>query len=514
MGTSRTLFVAGAAAGCLLMASGAVAQASTPQARPSAGRVSCDVAALQRLVSSSATIVTARRLVTPATHTPYCRVDGTVATSGPTGPNTVNFQVSLPDTFTNRYLFIGVGSAAGVVPDPDEQQLKEGWAQAGTDARGPGSLADFTFAVNRTKALDWSSRGVHLTTGVTQAITRAYYGQPRKLYRYLSGCSGGGRMGRVEAAQFPTDYDGILAGAPGANNLNILKFGQIVDHLLRKPESWVSPAQLQQLETAVVKTYDAADGATDGLVRDPSVIDTGNFGELGIFNPAQLTTIRLITSDLTVGQRIYKGYSASNPTGWAAFLTGTTPPATWASAPPAAFILFDTNTRAMFGLNYDFRTQMNFDNPADLQRWVSTFVEVFPGQEPTPDDFDAFQARGGKMVIWHGVSDNGISLADNLRQYQQLAQHEGGYAAAQKSTRFFTVPGLLHCAGGPGPQDTPTEGLAALANWVEHGQAPGNIVVHSAANQPAASFRLCPVPSKPVFKGGNPLDATAWGCRG
>jgi len=321
-------------------------------------------------------------------------------------------------------------------------------------------------------------------------------------------------MGFVEASLFPAEYDGVLAGAPGSNNLNILKFGQIVDYVLDHPDSWVSPAQLQQLEDAVVKTYDRTDGAVDGFVRDPSKIDTATFGSLGIFTPAQLPLIKLIVSDLKVGDRIYKGYSASNPTGWGPFLIGSTPPDTWATQPPAGLILFDTNTRALFGLTFDFRTQFNFSSPADLQKWVTTFEKVFPQQSPNPDSFDTFTGRGGKILIWHGASDNGISVFDNQRLYQRIADHKGGYPATQQSIRFFTVPGLLHCFGGPGPQDTPVEAQAALANWVERGQAPKSIVVHSAPSQPAASFLLCPHPGAPVFKGGTkPLDAANWVCR-
>jgi feruloyl esterase len=476
--------------------------------------LACDAAAMRKAVSSGTTVVSARRLTTPNTGTAYCRVDGHVTTSGPAGENRVNFQLSLPGGFTGRYLYLGIGGAAGAVTEPEEPLLRDGWAQASSDARGPGSVLDYTFAADRTAALDWASRGVKVTTAETQAIARAYY-RPRHMFRYLSGCSGGGRMGLVEASLHPSDYDGILAGAPGTDSLNVLKFGQVVDHLLREPESWPSPAQLQRLETELVRTYDASDGALDGFIRDPGEIDTSVIGTLGIFTPAQLTVIKMITSDLKVGDRTYKAFSASNPSGWASFLTGTVPPADWNTQPPASLILFDTNTRALFGLSYDFRTRFDFADPADLRKWTTAFDEVFPRQNPGPADFDAFRAKGGKIVIWHGASDNGISLFDNIDLYQRIASHQGGYAAAQRSIRMFSVPGLLHCFGGPGPQDIPGQGLSALASWVEQGRPPGEIVAHSAPGQPAAGFLLCPYPAAPAFKGGpgsDPRDAADWRC--
>ena len=47
----------------------------------------------------------------------------------------------------------------------------------------------------------------------TKALVNGYYGTPQS-FAYVDGCSGGGRQGFAEAQSFPTDYNGILAGAP------------------------------------------------------------------------------------------------------------------------------------------------------------------------------------------------------------------------------------------------------------------------------------------------------------
>lgn len=52
--------------------------------------------------------------------------DGSVATSGPGGSNQVNFMVALPDRFSQRYFFVGLGGSAGFVPDPPAEQLRSG----------------------------------------------------------------------------------------------------------------------------------------------------------------------------------------------------------------------------------------------------------------------------------------------------------------------------------------------------------------------------------------------------
>src|SRR5436189_255946 len=56
-------------------------------------------------------------------------------------------------------------------------------------------------------------RGVHEMTVDAKALIGSYYGSGPK-YSYWNGCSTGGRQALMEAQRYPTDYDGILAGAP------------------------------------------------------------------------------------------------------------------------------------------------------------------------------------------------------------------------------------------------------------------------------------------------------------
>ena len=59
--------------------------------------------------------------------------------------------------------------------------------------------------------IDYSYRGLHLTTVNAKAILQSFYTQPAK-YAYYSGCSTGGKQGLMEAQRYPADFDGILAG--------------------------------------------------------------------------------------------------------------------------------------------------------------------------------------------------------------------------------------------------------------------------------------------------------------
>ncbi len=80
-----------------------------------------------------------------------------------------------------------------------------------------GSWKDASFALGHPeKVVDSAYRAVHEMTVKAKAIIAAYYGEAPK-FSYWQSCSGGGRQGLKEAQRFPSDYDGILAGAP-ANN--------------------------------------------------------------------------------------------------------------------------------------------------------------------------------------------------------------------------------------------------------------------------------------------------------
>lgn len=510
--------------------------------------VLCDAASLQLLVGEGATIVSALSKATPTAAAPYCRVDGYISTTGP-GPNSnrVRFMVSMParQVFENRYFFQGLGGSAGYIPEPPEKLLTEGYAFAGTDAGSTTPGVDWRFAIDRTRAYDYAQRGGHLSAQVTQKIVKAYYGLPgaghggartggdrehgrsdtgARLYRYHDGCSGGGRMGTVAASWYPDDFDGVIAGAPGISVNNQLFFGKISKHLIDHPESWISPAQLQQLNDAIVARFDGSDGALDGIVSDPTLVQLDD-ALLAPFTPAQRDTLRLLVSGLNDFGQTYPGFSLGNPIGWSAFMLGTSAPP-WALVPgrlpPAGFMVFDSTSRGLYGPDYDFTTQFSFANSADVNGWNAKFEEVFTGSGTAkPENLHRFFRKGGKMLFWHGTADNGISVFDMLRFYKALAAQNDGVRDTRDFARLFLVPAVQHCGGGIGPQDVPEQALKAITRWVEQGQAPESMVGHNAADPAvlARSFLLCAYPERAQFRGGlsnrqglNVNDASNWYC--
>jgi Tannase and feruloyl esterase len=488
-----------------------------------AGAIPCDLAHFQGIQPAQTTIVSVSVVSAPIV---YCNVTGFVTTN-PRGPNQVNFTLALPNVFNGRYILNAQGGSAGFLPPPPSDQLLAGYAIVGTDEGNQSGGLDYRFAVNRAQALDWDHLGVHVVTVATEKLTTAYYRQP-KVYTYIAGCSGGGRSAAQEASLYPNDYDGALAGAPGINPDNILFFGQLSQYLLRHPDGWVSPSTLAVMENAVLKAWDASDGAIDGLIWEPWVIHF-NFASLGILNHDQLTAVRMIQNGINDFGSVYPGYTISDPTGWSAFLFGATPPQTWPvptptppnlAAAPAGFIVFDTWMRGLFGLNYNFVTQFNFSNPRDIVAFETKVNAVYPAARSNPAALLGFEKAGGKIVFWQGAADNAISVNDTIRYYTQLAVLDGGFSRAQDFARFFVAPGVFHCGGGPGPQDVPVQALTALTTWVESGHPASSLIAHSAPTAVTTrSFLLCPFPEVSVFAGGitNPggldvNDASNWSC--
>ena len=110
--------------------------------------------------------------------------------------------------------------------------------------------------------------------------------------------------------------------------------------------------------------------------------------------------------------------------------------------------------------------------------------------------------------MYHGWSDQLISPQNSINYYKSVVAAHGG-----DNTRLFMVPGMAHCAGGPGPNMF--DALGALEQWVEHKQAPDQIVATRMANGAATRTRpLCPYPQVAVYKGSGSTDeASSFACR-
>ena len=142
-----------------------------------------------------------------------CRV---TATLKPSSDSDIKVEVWLPAAGWNGKLQgVGNGGWAGsIFYFMMANALRSGYAVVATDTGHAGGMGDGTFAFNHPEKLtDFAWRAVHEMTVTAKAVIEAYYGKGPRL-SYWNGCSTGGRQGLKEAQRFPSDYDGILDGAP------------------------------------------------------------------------------------------------------------------------------------------------------------------------------------------------------------------------------------------------------------------------------------------------------------
>ena len=150
--------------------------------------------------------------------------------------------------------------------------------------------------------------------------------------------------------------------------------------------------------------------------------------------------------------------------------------------------------------------------------------KVGPMMATDNPDLSAFRKRGGKLVIWHGWSDQLINANGSVDYYNRLVARMGGLAKTQQFARLFMAPGVGHCGGGTGP--APQGQFDAVVKWVEKGTAPASITAARGTGgggpfgappgaTPATPMTrpLCPYPAVAHYKGkGSTDDAANFSC--
>jgi hypothetical protein len=203
-----------------------------------------------------------------ATTRAMCRV---VGRGTPSAGSAIHFEVWLPmsDQWNGRLLAVGTGSFLGTVNYPWlDRSLQRGYATVSTDhGHVSESFLDTHWARGQPeRVIDYGHRAQHLVAVAAKEITERYYGRAAARSYYV-GCSQGGRMGLVEAARYPSDFDGIVAGAP------LISYSGVLASLIWSGQAAMRlsprglPASMTQiLNRGVLKTC----GSATGRIEDPS----------------------------------------------------------------------------------------------------------------------------------------------------------------------------------------------------------------------------------------------------
>lgn len=480
-------------------------------ARDGGGAAACSELTSTRAFKDT-TISTARMIgADAATQAPsYCEVTG-VITPAPGSQITVVYR--LPQPWNGKFVGLGGGGWAGNITlgrggprsSSSAAHLAQGYATGQTDGgHSSTDVGDTSWASNPQSVTDFSYRAIHLMTTVGKAVVARYYGHAQKR-AYFQGCSTGGRQGLMEVQRYPSDYDGVSAGAPVYSLLT--QTNNLVRSLtFAAPGAALSASQLTRLHEAVLEACDAQDGLKDGIVTDPR---SCSFDPVVLQCQAGTSTPDCLTAPQVAAVRsVYAGLkTADGRTASYPLSRGSEGSWTRFGAVPGPGNGLAGLRKLLFG-DPDFNLR-SFDAERDLARMRSS--EMAGQYEAQNPDITPFVAHGGKLLLWHGFDDPGPSPLGTIEYYENVRAVTGPKTpGVDSSVRLYLLSGVYHCAGGPGADGF--ESLAALDRWVESGQSPNDLI---ATRQDGKLSRpLCAYPTLPRYKGnGNPADADSFECR-
>ena len=467
----------------------------------------------------------------------------------------IGFEMRLPKAWNGRYYYQANGgidgsvvAAAGALGGgPITGALAQGFAVLSSDAgHNNAAVGGPAFGIDPQARLDYGYQAEAKLLPTAKEVIRQAYGKgPDR--SYYGGCSNGGRHALVAAARYGDQYDGFLAGAPGYNlpkaAVANIAGAQLYRTLSNDPTSitganlataWTA-AERALVSRAVVDQCDALDGLADGIVQDTAAcqsrfnlqtdVPTCTGARDGTcLTAAQKSVIAEIFAGpkTSAGALVYasfpfdSGHGTAGVAGWefnapvdrdsgAVGLIFKVPPLAGNSSP---------DQQATWALNTSIDSMVMEINATDATYTESAMSFMTP---PNPTGLGTVKNRGGKIMVYHGVSDAIFSINDTKAWYDGLRANHGGDAS--NFARFFAVPGMGHCSGGPATDQF--DMLSQLVAWVEQGQAPQMVVAKARgagsagganADVPAGwsagrTRPLCPYPKVAKYKGSGDVES-------
>jgi len=181
-----------------------------------------------------------------------------------------------------------------------------------------------------------------------------------------------------------------------------------------------------------------------------------------------------------------------------------------------------------FGSKFD-PMGFDFDKDEDILN-----TKLAPAVNANNPNLIAFQQNGGKLIMYTGTADPLVPFPDTVNYYERVVAFEGQHLpdgvhdpleATKEFFRYYLVPGMGHCAGGPGLQSfgqaisvNNDDLLYALELWAEQNRAPGEIPAvgtSAGTNQSGKKIErnVCPYPELPTYTGGDAAEPASFRCQ-
>ena len=410
----------------------------------------------------------------------FCEVHATVS---PVKDSHIGAVYRLPANWNGKILGIGGGGFAGTLTiQAAAAGLARGYAVIQNDlGHASSNTLDPSFAIiapgqpNTEAIIDFGHRATHLATTVGKDVVARVYGRAAQR-AYWQGCSTGGRQGLAEVQRYPTDYDGVIAGAPVYTPLVYSNAILRVQAFHAKPESNLLPSHVALIKKAVLAACDMNDGVADGILTDPRACawDPGQLQCTGAasaacLTPAQVDTVRRVYA----GVKMKDGRSAAMPLmrggedDWSTRMIGTSErPLGLNAVLGAPFMSYIVKSDPSYDL-------MSFSPDRDMAALDGGVAAAHVHQQ-NPDIF-TFIDRGGKLLLWHGFNDPGPSPLSTVAYFESVLER---VHAAKNGVRLFVGPGGFHGGGGPGA--VRFVALTAIEDRVGRGTAPASMIATKA----------------------------------
>jgi hypothetical protein len=516
----------------LCVSSIALAQATAPSGPDAAACAALSQLDLQGRAEAPARVFTARIVDVPAppegatresaaamlAASPiarYCEVTGYVAPQ-----NKFELRLPLPKDWNQKFFFALCDGFCGAVNgNRCNLSLARGYAAVTSNGGHDGVPGfDGIWAANAPRLQeDFAFRSTHVVTLVAKAIITRYYGRPIAR-SYVAGCSKGGQGALMEVQRYPEDFDGAISAAPVYDWT-----GQItVATWFTQANSdgrgglLLDSAAMHAVHASVLAACGAQAGVDEGLVTDPAACawrperaacrtDEATAGCLTPRQVAAVTKVLTRPAD-AAGRVIYP----------AAFVRG--------AETDAGFWFFGLGGARSLDITGHFLAAQQFlsymaqptsagvvdPRRVDLARLPRMLARARTLYDATSPDLRAFKQRGGKLIMWHGLSDGAVPATSSVVYHDRVTRFMGGRARTDDFFRLFLLPGVHHCAGGPGPDVV--DAITALERWVEGGVAPDELIARRVRNGTVERSRPAyPYPARARYSGsGDPMRAESF----
>lgn len=492
-----------------------------------------------------------------AAHVPaHCLVEGRIHPVDPQAPDIV-FRLALPDDWNAKTVMFGGGGFNGTVPNvlgnvpagPSDAPLPvaRGYAtfasDSGHQANELGSQ-DHSFGLNEEAVRNFGGEALKKTRDAAVAIIKARYGVDRIERAYFAGGSTGGREALAVITRWPDDWDGAISWYPAWNDAGALLHGHRVNRVLAQPGAYPGTAQRETVFRAALEACDGLDGLADGLIGDqdrcndifnpatatlngrPIRCEAASEAPDGCLSDAQIGALKEMNRAtrfnfaLASGETQYPGYNV-----WGADLGITSNAAK--VQPIVTFLALGTEQPALpmsrsapyislfldQWIKYAVTGDPDYDSfsldPENPGAWAGRISELSTLLD-TPVNLDAFAAKGGKLLLAHGLADVLVSTRASEQYYQRL-QARMGPAAVDAFARYYEVPGYGHAVSSV--FNAAWDSLTALEDWVEGDTPPADQVVADTVGVPGRTRPLCAYPEWPLYDGaGDPDRAGSFTC--